>query len=134
MAVDEGNQLVLVDGGLRLDGAPTFKLLNFLIARFEEDQRSQKPPDECRFATAKTMASALGVREPTVRKRIERIRKLLFDWHAHDYPLTKDALIENNPWDGYRINPSVRLLKLSDVPWAGVASQLACQRVTSRLA
>jgi hypothetical protein len=45
IAVDEAGQVVLVDGGLRLDGASTFKLLKFLIARFEEDQRSQNPPD-----------------------------------------------------------------------------------------
>jgi hypothetical protein len=69
-----------------------------------------------------------------VRKRIERIRKLLFDWHAHDYPLTKDAMIENNPWDGYRINPSVRLLKLSDVSWAAESSQPSSLHVTSRSA
>lgn len=134
MAVDEADQVVLVDGGLRLDGASTFKLLKFLIARFEADQRSQKPPDGYRFATARTIAIALGVREPTVRKRIERIRRLLFEWHADDYPLTKDAMIENNPWDGYRINPSVRLLKLSDVSWAGESSQPSCQHVTSRSA
>ena len=130
ITVDEENRVVLADGGLRLEGEPTFRLLKFLIARFEEDQRNRKAPDEYRFAKAKAIAQAMGVREPTVRKRVELIRKLLFEWHAHDYPLSNDALIENNPWNGYRINPGVRLLRLSDAPFAGDPSQPSGRRVT----
>jgi hypothetical protein len=73
----------------------------------------------------------LQVRQPTVRQRVLRIRKQLANWFAEDYPLPQDALIENASWEGYRINPAVRLLKLSEIDNADRASRFS--RRTSQL-
>jgi hypothetical protein len=114
LAVNEVERVVFVRGGLSFSGAD-YKLLKLLLDAFEDDQRNRKAPDNYRYTITSTLAKRLQVRQPTVRQRVLRIRKRLFDWFAEDYPLPQDALIENSSWDGYRINPAVRMLDLSEV-------------------
>jgi len=130
VAVNEAAQVVLVRGGLELKGAD-YQLLRRLLDIFEEDQRNRKAPENYRYTSTKTLATKLRVRQPTVFQRVLRIRKRLFEWFAEDYPLPEDALIENSPWEGYRINPAVRLLDLSEMDSADRPSRFSSR--TSQL-
>jgi hypothetical protein len=124
IAVNEAAQVVLVRGGLELKGAD-YQLLRHLVEIFEEDQRNRKAPQNYRYTSTKTLATKLGVRQPTVHQRVLRIRKRLFEWFAEEYPLQEDALIENTWWQGYRINPAVRLLDLSEMDGADQPSRFS---------
>lgn len=130
IAMNEAAQLVLVRGGLELKGAD-YRLLRRLLDTFEEDQRDRKAPENFRFTSTKTLATRLKVRRPTIHQRVLRIRKRLFEWFAEDYPLPEDALIENAWWEGYRINPAVRLLDLSEMDSADRPSRFSSR--TSQL-
>ena len=130
IAVNEAAQVVLVRGGLELKGAD-YQLLRRLLDIFEEDQQNRKAPENYRFTSTKTLATKLNVRQPTVHQRVLRIRKRLFEWFVEDYPLPEDALIENTWWQGYRINPAVRLLDLSQMDGADRPSRFSSR--TSQL-
>jgi hypothetical protein len=113
IAVNEAEHVVLVRGGLQFKGTD-YNVLKLLLDAFEEDQRNRKAPENYRYTSTNTLAAKLKARPPTVRQRVLRIRKRLFDWFAEDYPLAQDSLIENAQWEGYRISPAVRLLDLSE--------------------
>ena len=122
--MNEAAQVVLVRGGLELKGAD-YQLLRRLLDIFEEDQQNRKAPENYRFTSTKSLATKLNVRQPTVHQRVLRIRKRLFEWFVEDYPLPEDALIENTWWQGYRINPAVRLLDLSQMDGADRPSRFS---------
>jgi hypothetical protein len=124
LAVNEVERVVLVRGGLEFSGAD-YEFLRLLLDAFEEDQRNRKAPDNYCYTITSMLAKKLKVGQPTIRQRVLRIRKRLFDWFAEDYPLPQDALIENSPWDGYRINPAVRLLDPSEVDDADRVSRFS---------
>jgi hypothetical protein len=128
--VNAAAQVVLVRGGLELKGAD-YLLLRRLLDTFEEDQRNRKAPENYRYTSTKTLATKLKVRQPTVHQRVLRIRKRLFEWFTEDYPLPEDALVENAPWEGYRINPAVRLLDISEMDAADRPSRFSSR--TSQL-
>jgi hypothetical protein len=128
--MNDVERVMLVRGGLEFSGVD-YNLLRLLLDAFEEDHRNRKAPGNYRYTITSTLAKKLQVREPTVRQRVLRIRKRLFDWFAEDYPLPEDALIENSPWAGYRINPAVRLLSLSELDGADRASRLSAENVTT---
>jgi hypothetical protein len=115
---------VLVRSGLEFSGGD-YKLLRLLLDAFEKDQHNRKAPENYHYTNTSTLAKRLQVRQPTVRQRVLRIRKRLFDWFAEGYPLPQDALIENLSWDGYRINPAVRLLDLSEMDDADRVSRFS---------
>jgi Queuosine biosynthesis protein QueC len=130
IAVNVAAHVVRVRGGLEFGGGD-YELLRLLLDAFEEDQRNRKAPDNYRYTITSTLAKRLQVLEPTVRQRVLRIRKRLFNWFAEDYPLSQDALIENLSWRGYRINPAVRLLDLAEMDAADRPSRFSSR--TSQL-
>lgn len=132
IAIDTTKRAVLVQGGLELQGEAVFSLLELLLKTFEEDLGDRRAPENYRYTRARMLAEKLGVQEETFRRRVLRIRKMLSGWFAHDYPLPQDALIENSRWNGYRINPAVRLLDISEFPAAGEMSRHPGRRVTTR--
>ena len=122
--MNEAARIVLVRGGLEFKRAD-YNFLRRLLDVFEEDLRNQKAPENYRSTMHQHVSRGTQVRQPTVRQRVLRIRKRLFEWFADDYPLPQDALIENTSWEGYRINPAVRLLNLSEMDDADRASRFS---------
>lgn len=57
-----------------------------------------------RFMKAAELARKLGLEEDTLRKQIGRFRDKLAA-SLSDMALARDAVIENDPWHGYRLNP-----------------------------
>jgi len=130
IAVNDAARIVLVRGGPEFKGAD-YNFLSPLLHVFEEDLRNQKAPENYRYTSTRALAAKLKIGEPTVRQRVLRIRRRLFEWFADDYPLPQDALIENTSWNGYRINPAVRLLSLSEIAGADQASPSCGRNVTT---
>ena len=80
-------------------------------------------PENYRYTRTRALATTLNIGQPTAHQRVLRIRNRLFAWFVEDYPLPQDALIENAWWNGYRINPAVRLLSLSEMAGADQSSR-----------
>ena len=76
-------------------------------------------PEKYPFLTASDLAQTLGLDEPGMRKRVSRFRNqemaALCKVAGHA-ALPNDAIIENLPWQGYRLNPfRIRLVALSQI-------------------
>jgi hypothetical protein len=130
IAVNEAARIVHVRGGLEFKRAD-YDFLRALLHVVEEDLRNQRARENYRSTGARVLARDLNIQEPTVRQRVLRIRRRLFEWFADDYPLPQDALIENTSWNGYRINPAVRLLSLSEIAGADQAPRPCGRNVTT---
>jgi hypothetical protein len=116
IAFDEGAKEVLFEAWPPLRGA-SYSLLDQLRPEYEEAKRAGLAPEHYPFVDNHKLAHRLEVDESTVRRRIFRLRRQL-DKHAvaaGSSPLQAGALIENDPWAGYRLNPAVLVLAVSEL-------------------
>jgi 7-cyano-7-deazaguanine synthase in queuosine biosynthesis len=124
IAFDDESRRVIFDAWPPLSGA-SYSLLNQLRAEYEQAKLAGTAPENYPFVNSHKLAQRLDVDEPTVRRRISRLRHRL-DKHsvaAGNGPLSPDAVIENEAWAGYRLNPAVLVLAVSELsPTDGVTS------------
>jgi hypothetical protein len=117
IALDAERQQVLVEGLAPLKGGKTFALLEVLAGNYRLDQAAGRAPEKFTLVLSGALAAELQTEEPSLRKLISRISGRLYrDFEArYGVPLPKNALIENTYWQGYRLNPTVRLLDASQL-------------------
>ncbi len=116
IAFDEKKRQVLFEAWPPLRGA-NYSLLDQLRIEYERAKEAGLAPENYPFVSSHHLADRLAIDEPTVRRRISRLRHRL-DEHSigeGSGPLPHDAVIENEPWAGYRLNPSVLVLAVSEV-------------------
>jgi hypothetical protein len=65
------------------------------------------PPEDHPLLTARQLADLWSIGEPGVRRRFNRLRETLVELAvSHGMaPPDEDAVVENIPWHGYRLNP-----------------------------
>src|SRR5690606_30406110 len=83
----------------------------------QQDFGDEETVVEFRFMRLNVIATQLQAEEPTLRKRIDRLRAKLakqFD-AAYGYTPDDNDVIENNRWQGYRLNPYVVLLSPNQI-------------------
>jgi hypothetical protein len=117
IAFDEEKKQVIFGSWPVLIGA-SYALLNQLRANYEDAKRAGRAPENYPFVGSHELAQRLRVEEPTLRRQISRLRRQL-DKHSvasGNGPLLPDAVIENEPWVGYRLNPAVLVLAVSQLP------------------
>ncbi len=117
IALDEANKQVLVAGLPALKGEKTFELVKILSEMYIEDQSKRRAPENYQYFPGKRLADRLRVEDPSLRRLVSRIRNKLFKEFQAKYglPLPQDALLQNVPKRGYRLNPAVRVLDPSEV-------------------
>jgi 7-cyano-7-deazaguanine synthase in queuosine biosynthesis len=116
IAFDERKKQVLFEAWPSLGGA-NYSLLDQLRPEYEQAKRAGLAPENYPLVDSHKLAQRLEVDEPTVRRRISRLRHWV-DKHsvaAGNGPLDPDAIIENVPWAGYRLNPTVLVLAVSEL-------------------
>lgn len=101
-----------------IEGTTSYRLLTFLIKRFERDQSDKKRPEDYQVSHPKELSNLLGLEDSgAVRSMLRRMRKKLSAEFERKYGLTlsKDAVVENVHGKGYRINPNVRILDVKNI-------------------
>jgi 7-cyano-7-deazaguanine synthase in queuosine biosynthesis len=117
LAVEKDTQQVLIHGLPRVTGGANYALVCALLAKYEADRQAGRAPESYRYTAAPSLAAGLSVDEATVRRRVSRLRRTV----AHlcveylGFPLEQDALIESKSWQGYRINPAVRVVASTEI-------------------
>ncbi len=94
-------------------------MLAALVSAAEEDRRERRAPENHAYTEARKLAEAASLAEASPRRCIYRIRKRLaaeFEANA-GISLSAHALIENHPWKGYRLSPTVLILASDEVAW-----------------
>jgi hypothetical protein len=114
IAFDSARRQVLLDNAAALKGA-SYELLNALRPCYERAQRDGLLPEAYPYTSAGKLAEALNLDQPTLRKRLDRLRKALAA-----FGFGPDELIENLPWRGYRISPQVRIVAAVHLSPTGV--------------
>jgi hypothetical protein len=132
-ALDSKSRKVAFERGLQFGGA-VFELMAALGAEFEEDLDAGTFRDQHRFLKAKTLARRLDIDEQTLRQRVSRCRKKLEEGflRVFDWQLDSSDVIQNQEWKGYRLNPYLVLVKLTQLRESTVSmSQARARGVTS---
>jgi 7-cyano-7-deazaguanine synthase in queuosine biosynthesis len=129
--VADGSHILFPRVG-RIRGGTTFRLIEQLIEPYLNDWEAQRPIDQCRFTPARALAKALGISEESLRRRISTFRHKVADLFQEQcgLPLAADSIIESKNWQGYRLNPRVRLVSTASVENAGTSRSRA-GRVTT---
>jgi hypothetical protein len=116
IAFDDDKKAVILWSGEQLGGA-SYSLLNSLRPEYENAKRAGFAPENYPFIDGRKLADQLNIEEPTLRRRISRLRRRLDKWSvaAGNGPLSADAVIQNEPRGGYRLNPAVLVLAASEL-------------------
>jgi hypothetical protein len=117
IAIDATHSRVLVEGLQPLRGPRTCALLAKLARQYREDQASGMRRENHRFIKPDKLAESLGVEDATLRRQVSRIRAELSGMFLEKYemPLSQQALIQNRPGRGYRLNPGVQVVDPSQL-------------------
>lgn len=116
IAFDDEKQDVILGPSERL-GRASYSLLNSLRPEYEAAKQAGKAPENHPFIDGHKLADRLCIAEASLRRRISRFRGRLNQSSvaAVNGPLSADAVIENEPWLGYRLNPAVLVLAASEL-------------------
>ena len=116
IAFDEEKRQVIFGSWPPLTGA-SYALLNQLRANYEDAKRTGLAPENYPFVGSHELAQRLRVAEQTLRRQITRLRRQLdkYSVASGNGPLPHDAVIENEPWAGYRLTPAILVLAVSEL-------------------
>jgi 7-cyano-7-deazaguanine synthase in queuosine biosynthesis len=117
IALDPQSKRVLVEGLPPLEGVTSYAVLEILVATAERDRNERRAPENFTYVEARNIASVAGLSEASLRRCIYRIRRRLAaaSESSAGLPLSAEALIENHPWQGYRLNPAVLILSPKEI-------------------
>jgi len=112
MALVAVDSCVLFPGVGQIRGRTTFRIMEQLIEPYLDDRASQRPINQCRFIRASTLAKAVGITQESLRRRISTFRRKIAGLFQDrcGLPLTGDSILESRNWQGYRLNPRVRVV------------------------
>lgn len=117
LGLDQARKEVLISGMEPIRGAGAFALVDSLVAQFEDDLRARRSPDRCGYCRTKQLIRQLGIDDTTLRRRVTRFRRKVADEfeRRHGLSLSSEAVIESRKWQGYRLNPAIRLVKADEI-------------------
>jgi 7-cyano-7-deazaguanine synthase in queuosine biosynthesis len=122
MAFDESGERVVIVGLGAISGA-LFQLLDALRQTFRSAREAELLPQNYPFLKTADLAHELNLDGASIRKRVSRFRNeeiVTLCKAAGRHVLPEDAIIENLPWNRYRLNPfRVRLVALSEIEELG---------------
>ncbi len=115
-AIDGKAGQAIFRGGPELRGSG-YDLVHALFREFEEDIKVGLDGNAFRFVSATNLAKRLSIDEQSLRQRVSRTRRILERQFLEkcDIQLDADDVIENDPWKGYRLNPYLLLVNVSQL-------------------
>jgi len=117
LAIDQQRGCVLIAGVRPIEGPAAFALVRTLTEFSEADRAAKRAPEHYRFIRAAKLADEVDVSEASLRRCIRRVRERLAESFEHEAGLcvSANARIENELWEGDRINPAVLILTAEDI-------------------
>lgn len=134
MAIDADKKRILIEDGPEIKGKG-FELIARLAKQHVEDLQQKKLPlKEFSYVPTRTLLREFRIEDPTLRKRIERLRDQLEREFLErcQYHLDREDVVQNLSWEGYRLNPYVRLVDPIQVRPAARTSRVSKSSVTDQ--
>ena len=90
----------------------SFAVVESLVQVYQEDRATGRAPENCRYVNSTQLTKNLAISDSTLRRRVLRFRSAVADSFQERLGLTLagDAVIQSAPWQGYRLNPDVRVV------------------------
>ena len=109
LGLDDQAQRVMLEGVPPVTGLANYSLIAQLVAQYRQDREAGRAPENFKYTSARKLAETFSIREPALRRRVNRFRKQAAERFEdrNGLPLMQDAIIETREWKGYRINPRV---------------------------
>jgi len=111
MAIDAQKRSLLLPEGIEVTGA-SYQLVARLAEQFRIDLAAGKLPAFYDYVTTATLTKHFQISDHTLRQRVLRMRIALREKFAAKtgYVLDDDDIVQNRQWQGYRLNPYIRLV------------------------
>jgi 7-cyano-7-deazaguanine synthase in queuosine biosynthesis len=115
-AIDDKARRVVFSDGPMVKGR-NFDLLVRLVAQFRADLAAEKTPEDFCFVPTKTLKRDLQIEEHSLLQRVLRTRKDLERQFIDgiDYMLDDQDVIQSDRWKGYRLNPYLVLVEMTQL-------------------
>jgi 7-cyano-7-deazaguanine synthase in queuosine biosynthesis len=116
-ALDEKTRRVVFSDGPVLK-RKSFELVAQLAVQFRNDSSAGKSPEKFAFVQTSTLLSYFNIEEHSLGQRVLRARKELARQFLDslDFMLDGHDVIQSDRWKGYRLNPYLVLVDLSQLP------------------
>lgn len=118
LALDERRQQVLIDGIAPIRGPTNFRIISVLAQLHREDREAERLPEHFRTISSDDLAEkASSSGDIAGRRAIARLRRHISKEFAKLYPagIQRNAVVENVPRKGYRLNPHVRIVSANEL-------------------
>ena len=117
LAIDGERKELLIRGMPPMKSASGVEIMLLLAEQHNLDTRNNRAPERFSFIPAARLEELLGITNDALRRRIERLREKL-DAAFLGYMNRKtdrQLIIESSQWQGYRLNPRIRLVALDQL-------------------
>jgi 7-cyano-7-deazaguanine synthase in queuosine biosynthesis len=106
LAIDAAGKRVVFACGVELRGR-SYDLFAELEREFRKDQAENRDPASYRLVPWQELGRRLDLGEPAVRKGLTRLRSTIAEQFKTrlDVDLGEDEVVQNEVWQGYRLNP-----------------------------
>ena len=75
LSLDDKAQRVELEGVSPVTGPANYSLIVKLVAQYRQDREAGRAPENFKYTSARKLAETFSIREPTLRKRVNRFRK-----------------------------------------------------------
>ena len=112
LAIDPVRNVFIIGGLPPTRSKSGVAVLVHLAEQHRLDTESRRAPESFSFVPAARLEQWLGIENNALRRRIERLRdRIAQSFLAHaKRSVDRELIVESSPWQGYRLNPRVRLV------------------------
>jgi 7-cyano-7-deazaguanine synthase in queuosine biosynthesis len=117
LAIDQRRDEIIIAGLPPIKSKSGVQLLLLLAKQHRADSEDERAPKNFTFISSPRLEEQLGISNYALRRRVERIRDKIaeaFLDHAGQ-PVERELIIESIQWQGYRLNPRIRLVALAEM-------------------
>ena len=117
LALDHQNELVVIEGLEPFSGDQMFPLFRYLVDLRDADVAQKRRDESYGFIATDELTEKLQCEEDGLRALIYRTRQRICEAaeQAGAPALSRSDIIENKRSSGYRLNPTVRVIALSEI-------------------
>ena len=112
LMLDRQQGVYAVNAHPALKSKASVAVLELLAAQHRSDRNADKPPADYAYVPTRHLTGTLAINDDTLRRRIERIRDRISEVMstASGTQIDREIVVQTKNWDGYRLNPAVRLI------------------------
>ena len=121
LALNPDCKELLIRGIPAIRRPASYAVVESLIQTYEVDRAQGLTPEKYRFMSSSQLTKTLDLTDSTLRRRVLRLRRSVAESFQEHLGLTLagDAVIQSATWEGYRLNPAVRVVAPDQLSRAG---------------